>query len=72
MCLLPPAMLAQVFDKYPEELKRMIRATDDSAMVEHGMYTRPAEAMTPDSYGRGRVVIIGDAAHPMRPTGGHG
>lgn len=30
---------------------------------------RPAADLTPDWFGRGRVVILGDAAHPMRPTG---
>ena len=30
---------------------------------------RPAADLKPDWFGRGRVVILGDAAHPMRPTG---
>jgi 2-polyprenyl-6-methoxyphenol hydroxylase-like FAD-dependent oxidoreductase len=47
----------------------LIAATPAASLVEHGVYIRPADSMSPDSFGKGRVVIMGDAAHPLRPTG---
>jgi 2-polyprenyl-6-methoxyphenol hydroxylase-like FAD-dependent oxidoreductase len=47
----------------------LIAATPAASLVEHGVYIRPADSMSADSFGKGRVVIIGDAAHPMRPKG---
>jgi hypothetical protein len=47
----------------------IIAGTPGSCLVEHGIYVRPASDMTPAAYGDGRVVVMGDAAHPLRPTG---
>ena len=52
-----------------EPVLHLVQATPPASLVEHGVYTRPASSMRPECLGRGRVVIIGDAAHPMRPTG---
>lgn len=47
----------------------LINVTPASSLVEHGVYIRPAASISADSFGRGRVFIMGDAAHPQRPTG---
>jgi len=52
-----------------EAVLKLIAATPASNLVEHGVYIRPADSISADSFGRGRVVIMGDAAHPLRPTG---
>ena len=57
--------LAGVSDK----VLRLITVTPPASLVEHGVYIRPHDSVSADSFGRGRVVIMGDAAHPMRPTG---
>ena len=58
----------QYTDKWPEVLK-IIEATPADTVLEHGTYTRPAEAIPNDGWGRGPITLLGDAAHPMRPTG---
>ena len=61
-------VLGEYGDKWPDVLK-LIKATSPDAVLEHGTYTRPAEAIPDKGWGRGRVTLLGDAAHPMRPTG---
>ena len=51
------------------DLVRMVEATPADAILEHGTYTRPAEAIPDEGWGRGPVTLLGDAAHPLRPTG---
>lgn len=58
-----------MFQGYPEHLLEIMRGTDPRSVAEHGIFTRPAEALPPDGWGRGRVTLVGDAAHPVRPTG---
>lgn len=59
----------QVLSGVWEPILDLVQATPPASLVEHGVYTRPASSMSPDCFGKGRVVIIGDAAHPLRPTG---
>jgi hypothetical protein len=59
----------KVFEGYPEAFLEVVRETDPRAVAEHGIFTRQAEALPADGWGRGRVTLIGDAAHPVRPTG---
>lgn len=47
----------------------LINVTPASSLVEHGVYIRPAASISADSFGQGRVFVMGDAAHPLRPTG---
>jgi hypothetical protein len=59
----------KVFEGYPASCMDRIKGTDPSTVTEHGIFTRPAESLPPDGWGRGRVTLVGDAAHPVRPTG---
>jgi 2-polyprenyl-6-methoxyphenol hydroxylase-like FAD-dependent oxidoreductase len=50
----------------------IVAATPPERVVEHGLFIRAADTMSAAAYGAGRVVVLGDAAHPVRPTGGWG
>eukprot|EP00775_Hariotina_reticulata_P007371 gene7371-7581_t len=59
----------QALAGFMPEVLQLVANTPPGSLVEHGVYIRPASDMAPEAYGRGRVVILGDAAHPLRPTG---
>jgi hypothetical protein len=59
----------KVFEGYPPIFLDVLRRTDPRTVAEHGIFTRQAEAMPREGWGRGRVTLVGDAAHPVRPTG---
>eukprot|EP00891_Asterochloris_glomerata_P005067 jgi/Astpho2/5067/Aster-x0661 len=61
--------LKVVGDHYSTELLHTMKSTDPSAVLEHGTYVRPPEALPEEGWGRGRASLLGDAAHPLRPTG---
>ncbi len=44
----------------------MLDGTDPDCYVEHGVWTRGVERR----WGAGRVTLLGDAAHPVRPVTG--
>ncbi|KAI8476852.1 MAG: hypothetical protein J3K34DRAFT_463521 [Monoraphidium minutum] len=50
-------------------LRALVGATDPSVIVEHGLFIRRAEEMREEAFGKGCIAVIGDAAHPVRPTG---
>ncbi len=55
------------------QMQELVRRTDPSAIIEHGLFVRQAHELdkyAETGWGKGRVTLIGDAAHPMRPTGG--
>lgn len=57
------------FADWPDEIQRPIQATDAVAVLRHDVF-RLATPLR--RYTRGRVALIGDAAHAMVPTIGQG
>jgi hypothetical protein len=51
------------------KILELVSVTPESTLVEHGVYVRPAASTIAASFGQGRVFVMGDAAHPMRPWG---
>lgn len=48
----------------------LIDATDESTILEHNMYVRHPDSLSHGHWGEGRVTLVGDAAHPVRPASG--
>jgi hypothetical protein len=63
------ARCLQVLAGFNQAFLTVVQDTPGEALVEHGLFIRPADKMSAGAYGKGRVVILGDAAHPVRPTG---
>ena len=62
----------KVAERAAPQMQLVVRLTSPDATSQHGVYTRPACELDKDAetgWGRGRVTLLGDAAHPMRPTG---
>ena len=58
-----PALLREHFGTWPNPVPAIIDATPQAALVRNDIYDRrPAR-----TWGRGRVVLLGDAIHPMTP-----
>jgi len=51
-------------------IKDIIDATDESTVLEHNMHVRHPDSLSQGFWGTGRVTLVGDAAHPMRPASG--
>uniref|UniRef100_A0A383WJX5 FAD-binding domain-containing protein n=1 Tax=Tetradesmus obliquus TaxID=3088 RepID=A0A383WJX5_TETOB len=65
------ALLLQLFRAFPAPVRDMIAATPPASLLEAAVLMRPARAL-PNCLGRGGLVVLGEAAHPLRPSVGQG
>ena len=59
----------RVFENWPTIVQTMIRATDPLSIIETGVYDRKPVSHWGDGQ---RITLLGDAAHPIRPSLGLG
>lgn len=62
------ALLTELFTGFPRACLDMIATTDERSILEGPVLTRPAREL-PACMGRGSVIVLGEAAHPVRPSG---
>ena len=63
----------EVFKTWPSIIETLVRSTEETAIVESGVYDRDPVTSWGVSNGRyKRSTLLGDAAHPMRPALGLG
>lgn len=62
------ARLLRLFDGWHRPIPQLIEATPEDEILRNGTYDRPPVRR----WGRGRVTLLGDAAHPATPNLGQG
>ena len=62
----------KVFADFPAAIMDIVSSTDPTTVTQHGLYMRPLQGTTPEKgWGKGRVTLLGDAAHATIPNGTH-
>ena len=64
----PQSHLLSLFEGWHEPIEDLIRVTADSTILRNDIY----DCDPLGEWGRGRVTLLGDAAHPMTPNLGQG
>lgn len=62
------AHVSVLAEAWPDPVEDVVAATPPGTLLRNDLYDRP----TAKTWSRGRVVLVGDAAHPMRPHLGQG
>jgi 2-polyprenyl-6-methoxyphenol hydroxylase-like FAD-dependent oxidoreductase len=67
------AELLETFRGWHAPIEALVRDTPNSAILRNDIFDRdPLPVSGAASWGRGRVTLLGDAAHPSTPNLGHG
>ena len=56
-------VLAETYRHWPDPVPRILASTEEDAILPIDIFDRPPDRSA--GWGRGRVVLLGDAAHPM-------
>jgi 2-polyprenyl-6-methoxyphenol hydroxylase-like FAD-dependent oxidoreductase len=64
----PLEMLGRLYDGWLPLVRETIAATADGQLLKTELFDRPPSRV----WGRGRITLLGDAAHPMTPHMGQG
>ena len=70
VCVMPLQRCKRVWGDGCKHVTNLIDATDESTILEHNMYVRHPVSLSQGHWGKGRVTLVGDAAHPLRPASG--